>query len=225
MLGVWLRVGTGFGSWLFTYDQARDAFNVHEILTGHLKIVGPPTDLGGVFHGPLYYYYLAPWYLLGSGYPEWAMVAIIFANLVSVVPLYFLSKEIFQKRLWAWVSILLYIVSFESVNYGRWLSNPTLVIPAFASYILGLWQLVNKKSSGWLWVAVGLGVAIQSQLFMLYLLPITLIFTAFYRPPIKTRQFLVALVIFGLFMSTFLVSELKFNWQGVRGLMTYFFHG
>jgi hypothetical protein len=53
-LALFLRLNN-LGRISFSYDQARDAFFAQDILNGDLKIVGPPTDIQGVFHGPLYY--------------------------------------------------------------------------------------------------------------------------------------------------------------------------
>ena len=47
----------------FGFDQARDAYAVKEILTGDLKVQGPPTATGILHHGVLYYYIFAPFYL------------------------------------------------------------------------------------------------------------------------------------------------------------------
>lgn len=47
----------------FHYDMSRDAFEAQKIIKdGDLKILGPPTSTPGLFHGPLYYYLIAPFY-------------------------------------------------------------------------------------------------------------------------------------------------------------------
>jgi len=53
----------------FGFDQARDAFAVREILSGHFKITGPPTATGIFHHGVLYYYLFAPLYFFSGGDP------------------------------------------------------------------------------------------------------------------------------------------------------------
>ncbi len=212
IIAIFLRIYGGLDSILFTYDQARDAFLAQEIWQGNLKLLGPPTDIAGVFHGPLYYYFLALLYGLNSN-PRFAILGIIFVNLLSAIPLYLLAKDMFKGKFWAWISIFLFAVSFEAVNYARWLSNPTLVIPAFSLYLLGLWR------KNWVLIAIGLGVAIQAQLFMLYLLPVTVIYALLFKPEIKTKSFLVAMGILGVFISTFVLAEIKFNFQGIKGLL------
>ncbi len=215
IIAIFWRIYGGLDSILFTYDQARDALAAQEILKGDLKLVGPPTDIPGVFHGPLYYYFLALLYGLNND-PRFAVLGVIFINLLSIVPLYLLAKDMFKSRLWAWVSVLFFAVSFEAVNYARWLSNPTLVVPAFSLYMLGLW----KKN--WILIAVGMGIAIQAQLFMLYLLPVTLIYFLLFKPEIRNRNFFIALGILTIFMATFVLAEIKFGFQGIHGLTGFF---
>ena len=66
IFGLFLRViFLKNGALIFGYDQARDAFSALEIAHGHLKILGPSASAPGLFHGVLYYYLLAPIYLLG----------------------------------------------------------------------------------------------------------------------------------------------------------------
>ena len=73
----------------FSYDQARDAFLSQEILAGNLKIVGPPTDLQVVFHGPLYYYVSALFYFFSKD-PRFVVVCFAILNILSAIPLGFL---------------------------------------------------------------------------------------------------------------------------------------
>ena len=44
------------GDLMFSYDQARDAYTIQELLHGDIKIQGPPTSTRDFFHGVLYYY-------------------------------------------------------------------------------------------------------------------------------------------------------------------------
>ncbi|MDO8514866.1 MAG: hypothetical protein Q7S14_00025 [bacterium] len=214
VLGLLLRLYGGLDTILFNYDQARDAFLAIDILKGDLKLIGPPTDLPGVFHGPLYYYFLAPLYYLGGLKPYLPVLGIIFLNLFAGIIFYILAKKIFKSQFWGIISFLLYAVSFEAVSYARWLSNPTLVIPAYVIYLAGLW---NKN---WLLVVIGMGIAIQAQLFMLYLIPVTILYILIFKPPLK--RLCPSILLLFLLLSTYLVAEVKFNFQGLNGLIRFF---
>src|SRR6266576_2700239 len=54
----------------FYYDQARDAFQAYNIWHNHhLEILGPGTDIPGLFSGVLWYYLLAILYSIGNSNP------------------------------------------------------------------------------------------------------------------------------------------------------------
>ncbi len=192
---------------LFTYDQARDLFMGESIRNGDFKLVGPPTDIPTLFHGPLYYYFLALF-----NRPESAFPAVIFLNLLSCIPLYLLAFSLFRSKFWAFMPVILFLVSFEMVSYARWLSNPAFVVPSMAIWLLGL-RLKNLPLT-----ALGLGLCIQFQFFMLYLLPLTIIYLI--KSPKK--HLFKSLFLFFVLMSSFLAAEIKFNFQGVLGLINFF---
>ncbi len=69
-------------SFYFTMDQGRDAVYVREMLTrGRLFLQGPETSTPGVYHGPLWYYFLAIGYFLLGGHPAGGPLMLIFLNL------------------------------------------------------------------------------------------------------------------------------------------------
>ena len=51
----------------FGYDQARDALVTQKIISGDLKILGPPASTPGLYHGAFYNYTLIPAYILFKG--------------------------------------------------------------------------------------------------------------------------------------------------------------
>src|SRR3989344_8740174 len=54
----------------FYYDQGRDALVIWRLWhEGKFFLIGPITGLAGIFLGPLYYYLIAPFYLIGGGNP------------------------------------------------------------------------------------------------------------------------------------------------------------
>ena len=64
LIGLYLRFWNIENSFQFGWDQARDAWKVRDILTGTLVLNGPRTGIGHFHLGPIWYYYLAPFYFL-----------------------------------------------------------------------------------------------------------------------------------------------------------------
>ena len=153
----------------FYYDQARDAFIVKQILSGDLKILGPPSSTPGLFHGVLYYYILAPAYWLGAGNPTIVAYWTAFLNSATVFIIYYFAYLLTKKRAVGLLSAFLFAISFEATQYAAWLSNPTLAIWSVPLIYLGLWMwLKEKKPLGPIISAIGLGVSIQAEIFLGY---------------------------------------------------------
>lgn len=79
----------------FTVDQGRDAVYVREILTRHQIITkGPETSIRGIFTGPLWYYLLAPGYVLSGGHPLGGILTLVILNLATTAFLvWWLNKK------------------------------------------------------------------------------------------------------------------------------------
>ncbi|MFH0773509.1 MAG: hypothetical protein V1922_04325, partial [bacterium] len=74
---------------LFAYDQARDAQRVYNMVyKGDLKIVGPETDIPGIFNGPLLYYVLAPVYFFSNFNPNVAALLFVLINVGTILLVY-----------------------------------------------------------------------------------------------------------------------------------------
>ena len=211
---------------LFMYDQARDAFAALEITSGNLRILGPTTDIPGLAHGVFYYYFLAPLYFFGRGNPHFALTGLILVNLISLIPLGILIQKLFNNKIITLTALLLYAVSLEAVSYARWISNPSLAIPALATFYLGCWQIINKEKIGWIFVALGMGLAIQAQFFLMYIIPLFLIILFVFKVELKEIKYLIAsIALLTTFLLSFLFAEIKFRFQGILGLKDYFLQG
>ncbi len=223
-LGLMLRLVGGVNSILFTYDQTRDAIYSIGILHGQFKIVGPPSDVPGLFHGPLFYYIIGPAYFLAEGYPNLVYLEMILINILSAIPIFILVKKLFKNDQAATISVLLFSVSFEVVSYARWISNPALAIPAFAIVYLGLWMVINKEKYGWILLAAGTGVAIQSEVFLIYLIPFLALCLFIYKVKYQPRSLIIiSALLFVLLITSYAVAELKFHFQGTTGLKSFLF--
>jgi len=69
IVGLFLRV-LYFHDLTFGYDQARDALESIKIIKNlDIKIIGPTTDIRGLYHSPLYWYIISPFYYFSGGNP------------------------------------------------------------------------------------------------------------------------------------------------------------
>lgn len=130
----------------FGFEQGRDLQIVQKIYQfKDFVLVGPSTSIGGVFHGPWYYYLLSLPLGLSSGNPLAASIFLIVLGSFVPVVVYLLAKDIFNSKFWGVVAGILTIFSYEYILYARWLSNvsPAPLFTALA--FLMLWKYSKKN--------------------------------------------------------------------------------
>ncbi len=131
----------------FDFEQGRDAAIVRDIYLHHqLKLVGPQTDIPGLFHGAYYYYLLlVPW-ILSHGNPlALSFFVVLLSSFVPIV-MYLFAKDVFGEKKWAMVIGVLSAVSYDAIIYSRWLSNITPSIPLIILTYYSLWLYQKKKN-------------------------------------------------------------------------------
>lgn len=206
------------GALTFGYDQARDAFLSGQIVSGHLKIQGPPASTPGLYHGVFYYYLLAPAYLIGHGNPIAAAYWLSFLNSLTVFLIFYLAYQLTKKRGLSLLASFIFAVSFEPSQYANWMSNPTIGIWTVPLIYIGLWAWINeKKKWGPVITALGLGLSIQGEIFLAYHLVPVVLWLIVAGKRINRKSLLIFMVVLLLSVSSMILSYLKF---GVSGLVT-----
>jgi hypothetical protein len=223
LLGLTLRLYPGKDRFLWIYDQARDAYRSRSVIAEkNIMITGPQTDHPGLNHGPLNYYFFAPFYFLSKGDPNLPGLAVILFNLSGIIPLFLLTESLFKKRSTAFLSIFLYAISYSMIEYARWIFNFSLSIPLLIWSYLFLWQALQHKKHA-VWAGLTLALAIQGEIYLLYLIPFYYLFFLLHK---VSRQmwirFHLGLLIGGF---TFVLAELKFKFLGVHTFFSSFIGG
>lgn len=203
----------------FTYDQARDAFVSFEVASGDIKIIGPPAAFEGVYHGPLFYYLVAPIYFFTSGSPEVVSAFLRICNALSIFLVYLLASTLFNKRAGLF-SALLFAFSFEQSQYAIFLGHPAAAVPTVLLFYLGLALLFFKRDKrGLILSFIGVGLSIQFHFSLVALfLPLLLLFIFLKNsaPTIDRRTVFYSLLVFFLAVATFVVAELKFGFRTIN---------
>lgn len=228
LIGLFLRF-LYFNQLTFGYDQARDALESISIIKNKdIKIIGPTTDIKGLFHSPLFWYIVSPFYYLSNGSPIIARIPMLLINLLNVLFIYFLANKLFKDKLIAIISALLMAVSFEAIQYGRWLSNPPPALLTLAVFFYGLWLVLNSKKIGLPLMVAFWSLSVDFQFFLVY--EVIFIFFALIYLLIKDKKILFqsikqywwlycSPVIFFLF---YILAEIKFKFQGLKSLLGFF---
>lgn len=215
----------------FLGDEGRDALIVKRILTtGDIPLIGPPTSVGNMYLGPLYYYMMAVPMTIFWLNPVAAAVQVALIGTATVGLIYFLSREWFG-RLAAITASILYAFSPVNIIYSRssWNPNPA---PFFALlFILGFYKAFKTKNYLWFCLSgIAAAFAVQMHYLALIILPVGFIlwlFQAFEQKRKRNgKKFLLgttlAVVLFLILMSPLFIFDLKHNFMNYRALTTFF---
>lgn len=211
------------GGLTFGYDQARDAYSSLEVANWDLKIQGPSASTPGLFHGVLYYYLLAPVYGIFDGSPYAAATWIAIINILTIVPIYFLGKLLFNSKVGV-LAAFLFAVSFDAVQYALWMSNPTPAVFSGALFYLGLGMYIfdRKKLLGIFFSSIGLGLSTQFEIFLGYLFAPLIIALAVFKVSPTIKEIVLYLGIYTVTVSTMILSYFKFGFTFISGFASLF---
>lgn len=204
----------------FGFEQGRDMIRVRDVLHGDITLLGPKTDIDGVFHGPLSYYILAPIYVVTGGSPLFMLLFLIGLHSLAAVILYKVAQRELPKPAHI-IAPLLFAVSYPMIVYARWLSNPNLVVPLTIAIIYCL-SMAKEKKVYLPFATILFGILCHLQIAVAILIAPPLLFF-FLRNKLYTNRKMLFIAIAALVavMSTYVVFELKNNFLMTRSYMAY----
>ena len=127
-----------------------------------MPLLGPPTSIGDVHHGAVYYYLLAPAaYLTGGDSPLAVTALIALAGIAAVLVTWWLARDI-GGPVAGLVAGLVMAVSASAVDESTFIWNPNLIALSSAIALAGAWRAWSTGRPRW-WLLAGLGTAITMQ--------------------------------------------------------------
>lgn len=157
----------------FLGDEGRDAIVVKNMLVNrHFPLIGPPTSVGNIYLGPLYYYMMAIPMAVFWLNPAAAAGMNALIGVLTVAFIYYLGKIWFGRSA-GLIAAFLYAISPVTIIYSRssWNPNPA---PLFA--LIGIFSLYKlHKSGNFLWLILtgfAVGAALQMHYLAAILIPI-----------------------------------------------------
>lgn len=197
----------------FNADQVRDATIVTQMHENNdFPLLGPKAGGTKFKLGPAFYYIE---YISGQifGFSPWGIAFFIpLFSIVSIGLFYILFKKIFSQNITLLIT-LLYASSFYDIKYSRFAWNPN-VIPFFIlAFILLLISIINKKSTLYTYILLGIvvGIGIQLHTTLLILMPTVLlcvlIFTMIKEKIIAYKEILTIILIILAMNLPFIYSD------------------
>ena len=149
------------GTW--DADQGHDMLMLRTLVRdGVIPLLGPPTSIGDVHHGAVYYYLLSPAAFLTGGDSPLAVVALIaLAGIAAVLVTWWLARSI-GGPVAGLVAGLAMAVSTSAVDESTFIWNPNLIALSSAIALAGAWRAWTTRDPRW-WLLAGVGTAVTMQ--------------------------------------------------------------
>jgi len=223
VLGLYFRTYKLEKLSVFAHDNDLYSWIVKDIVTGkHLRLIGQETSVDKIFIGPLFYYLIAPFFLLFKMDPIGAAVPVTLIGLFTVLSFYLVISKFFGKTA-GLITAFLYSVSFMTVFFDRWIvpTQPTMIWSIWYLYLILSLSEGNFKVLPLAGILFGLVWYIHIALAPLaILIPIAIILSK--KKP-RFRQIILPVILLIIFTLPFWVFEIRHNFQQLRGLADSFF--
>ncbi|HWA52087.1 MAG TPA: glycosyltransferase family 39 protein [Patescibacteria group bacterium] len=204
------------------FDQARDLFAATSIFRDHhLAIIGPTAGNNPyLHHGVAWWYFMVSPLIFTKGNPMGVVFVNVFVNASTIIVVYFFAKDFFRNKYAGIIASILTAVSYQIIQYGGWLSNPSPTIFTVPIFFYALWKYYNTSKKNYLFITVlFLGFSIEFELFFIYLIPIFLILFLFLKMKWPTtKNLLLSIIIFLITTSTLVATEFKNHFMGIKSI-------
>jgi 4-amino-4-deoxy-L-arabinose transferase-like glycosyltransferase len=249
ILGLILLVGAFFRLYkineymTFLGDEGRDVIIVRNLLVhGDPILIGPGTSVGGMYLGPLYYYFMAPFLLLANFSPVGPAIGVALLGVATIWLVWYVFKSWFPTfnrpalhgeydiNYGALAAATLYALSPTVIIYSRSSWNPN-IMPFFALLsVFSSWKAYSQKKYNWsIATAVSFAFVLQSHYLGLIILPLLLLYPVLVfidnkkekNKLLQTKFIKTALLSFGVFvllMSPLALFDLRHDFLNSRAL-------
>lgn len=207
----------------FGFDQARDAYEANSIWQKHdLKILGPSSDVPGLNHGVLWYYFLALAYGISRGNPEGAATFMSSLLYLFIPIIGLVTYKITRNYKDSLVTIVLYSFAPLVIAFSYWLSNPTLALFIAPPLLLLIWMYLKKQSNTLaLFIGLGYGLLIQSDFAFLVLLLTLPLYYYFFKVKLRIVNILTFSIGLSMALLSFIITYIKFDTNIVQLILSF----
>lgn len=209
-------------NYLFLVDQGRDMMDVKQIVFDrHLTLIGPPTSLGGVFQGPLYYYLLAVPTLIFNGDPRGAVILMLGISMAVLFFAYFVTKKLFGANA-ALIALVLFVVSPEAIAAATYSWNPHPMWLVITIYIFILY-LAHARPGIYLfllWPVVFLSFHFQTAFGVFLALATVIYVLIFNRPWLRKATFWKGVIFAIILISPQILFDLRHDFLMTKSVVS-----
>lgn len=175
-----------------------------------MTLIGGHAGFGGLFHGPLWLYMMAPFFLLSGGNPFWSLIPLyLLISLGLIMGGFFILSYLYGKTAGILFAAMM---TFSSVfiNTISFTSNSQVMPLIFLIYLFTIIKFLRGKDV-WLIpniLLIGIGMHFESA-FAIMLFPITVSAILYRRNLPSVKLVVIGLALFLVSISNFLIFDLR----------------
>lgn len=172
-------------------DQGRDMLVLWRLMTDHVvPLVGPPTSIGDLHHGALWYLVLAPFAWISGDDPVVITTVIAVGGVIAVAVTWWLARSI-GGPIAGLAAGLLMAVSASAIDESTFIWNPNVIALSSSIALAAAWHAHQTgRVRWWILAATALTVTIQFHVEGIALAPplVALYLADLWRAPAGTRS-------------------------------------
>lgn len=199
----------------FLGDEGRDAIIVRNLLVDADPIlIGPGTSVGGMYLGPLYYYFMAPFLFLSNFSPVGPAIGVALLGVLTVYLVYLSGRDWFNEKT-GYVAAFLFSISPTVIIYSHSSWNPN-IMPFFALLsVYSIWRVWKLKEYKWLIAtAISFAFVLQSHYLGVLIAPVLFVYWLLSRVP--RRYSLISILLFAFLMFPLLLFDIRHGWMNSK---------
>lgn len=206
----------------FDFDQEYAANFAYSVVKEFpIQLIGQGLSIQGLFMGPLYFYYLVPFFMLTNLHPIGGVIGSAVFGIITILVYFFVARKIFGTKAALVIAFLRSVLYIELGN--DWALAPGLQadIPVVLTwyFFLEYWK-GSTKIFPWIGFIFGIYTSLHPVLFPFYFVFLVLILLKRKLPNIKTA--LISFVAFLIPVSPLLVFEYFHKFLEVKRLIELF---
>ncbi|OGK30450.1 hypothetical protein A3F29_00400 [Candidatus Roizmanbacteria bacterium RIFCSPHIGHO2_12_FULL_33_9] len=194
----------------FTWDQVDNAWVAKDaIIDNKFPLVGMEAKKNSGFYiGPLYYYYILPFYLLTNLDPIASFYIATFTSLITFLVLFYFFKKMFSIY-FAIVAVFIYTFSSSFIIFDRIQWPVNFIIPISLFIFFSLYKILMGELKFILWLGILLGLSLHINFTSVLFLIMSIFVVPFIKFNKKTFKYLlISFFLFMLFLILNLIYEL-----------------
>lgn len=151
ILGLFLRTYKIVERMDFGHDADLYSWIVKDITVNHhFRLIGQLTSAPGIYIGPLFYYFLTPFFILSRMDPVGVNLAAILLGLLTTFSYYWVFSKIFNEKV-GLIGAFLYATLPATVSLDRWIV-PTITTPLWSVWYLYALFKISRGKFNYFWL-------------------------------------------------------------------------